>query len=67
MSGLIQATMQQNTNGKLSADAGSLLNKVKQASRPQVSLKTQPPFFWISGPATDPSFCHTVIMANLII
>ena len=31
------------TVGKLSADAGSLWNTVKQASRPQVILKTQPP------------------------
>ena len=31
------------TVSKLSADAGSLWNTVKQASRPQVILKTQPP------------------------
>ena len=31
------------TVSKLNADAGSLWNTVKQASKPQVILKTQPP------------------------
>ena len=33
------------TVGKLSVDAGSLWNTVKQASRSQVILKTQPPIW----------------------
>ena len=33
------------TGGKLSADTGSLWNTVKQASRSQVILKTQPPIW----------------------
>ena len=33
------------TVSKLSSDTGSLWNTVKQASRPQVILKTQPPIW----------------------
>ena len=32
------------------------VKKAKKASRPQVILKTQPPFDWITGRATDQAF-----------
>ena len=42
------------TVNKLSGDAGSLWNSVKQSSRPQVILKTQPPIclYYVQGPPT---------------